>query len=112
MDEPVSGLDYGNQIRLLEETAKLADSGLMIIKSTHYPDHALMVADDVLMLHKGVIFAKGSPERVINPENMKKLYRTEVSLVEHGGRLCLYPGDLNRNRQAGLSAALTETAAV
>jgi iron complex transport system ATP-binding protein len=99
MDEPVSGLDYGNQMRLLEETAKLADSGLMIIKSTHYPDHALMVADDVMMLHDGKLYARGKPEHVIDSHSMNKLYRTKVSLVNHGGRLCLYPADLKRERQ-------------
>ncbi len=97
MDEPVSGLDYGNQMRLLEETAKLAEEGLMIIKSTHYPDHALMVADNVIMLHDGKIYAKGEPEHVIIEESMYKLYKTRVNLVKHGEQTWLCPQRLRRN---------------
>lgn len=35
MDEPASGLDYGNQLRLLEQISGLAGEGYTFIKSTH-----------------------------------------------------------------------------
>lgn len=45
MDEPVNGLDYGNQIRLPGRIADLSRSGYTFIKTTHFPDHALWGGD-------------------------------------------------------------------
>lgn len=83
MDEPVSGLDYGNQIRLLEETTKLARDGLMIIKSTHHPDHALMVADRIIMIHEKRVLAQGPPKDVINEQNMRLLYQINTTVMKN-----------------------------
>ena len=49
MDEPASGLDYGNQFRLLEQIVRLSDEGYTFIESTHAPEHALWVADRAIM---------------------------------------------------------------
>ena len=63
MDEPVSELDYGNQIRLLEMIARLAGQGKTFLKTTHYPDHALMVSSRVAVMHEGRMIADGAPRR-------------------------------------------------
>ena len=39
MDEPTSNLDFGNQIRVLKEIRKLADEGMGICLTSHYPEH-------------------------------------------------------------------------
>ena len=52
MDEPSASLDYGNQIMLLERIKNIANEGYTIILSTHFPDHALWIADRVVMLQK------------------------------------------------------------
>ena len=63
-DEPANGLDYGNQIRLLEELVNLSSEGYTFIKSTHFPDHALWVADRVLMMNRGkIVLDKAGPEK-------------------------------------------------
>jgi len=80
LDEPANGLDYGNQIRLLEELARLCDAGYTFIKSTHFPDHALWVADRVLMLDHGRIIADGSPDETITTESLFRLYGREVDV--------------------------------
>lgn len=66
MDEPVSGLDYGNQIRLLETISTLSDQGYTFLKTTHYPDHALMVSSRVVVMNGGKIISNGNPKDVIN----------------------------------------------
>lgn len=81
MDEPVSGLDFGNQIKLLEIVRELADSGLAIIKSTHFPEHALMCADRAILLHKGKLLADGSPEEAVNSSNLMKIYNIGVNVL-------------------------------
>jgi len=94
MDEPVNGLDYGNQMRLLADLNGLAKDGLTFIMTTHFPDHALMTADRVVMLNKGTVIADGRPETVINRDSLRDLYRIEVNVAaipgaKGTGRVCV-----------------------
>jgi iron complex transport system ATP-binding protein len=109
MDEPVNGLDYGNQIRLLARIADLAAGGYTFIKTTHFPDHALWVSDRVVMLKEGRVVADGPTEAIVNPANLYTLYNTPVDVVElnGGARICVpqalgrYGGHMrpSRNRE-------------
>jgi len=87
MDEPASGLDYGNQLRLLEQIARLARDGYTFIKSTHSPEHALWVADRAVMIKEGQIVADGPCGEVINTENLHNLYDARVNIVKLAGSL-------------------------
>ena len=49
LDEPTASLDYGNQVRIIGEIARLSRSGYGIVLSTHNPDHAFAVADKVTL---------------------------------------------------------------
>ena len=91
MDEPVNGLDYGNQIRLLARIADLSRSGYTFIKTTHFPDHALWVSDRVVMLKEGGVVADGPAAETINKANLYQLYNTRVDVVglNGGGRICV-----------------------
>lgn len=80
MDEPVSGLDYGNQLRLLERIHQLAQEGYSFLKSTHFPEHALLISDRVILLGSGVIIVEGKPLTVITAENIQRLYGVEVDI--------------------------------
>lgn len=91
MDEPVSGLDYGNQLRLLEHLDLLASKGTTIIMTTHFPDHALLIASDVILIRNGKLFAQGLPTQVITEENLRALYDVKVSVHSsiHGFSMCI-----------------------
>lgn len=80
LDEPVTGLDYGNQIRLLEQLSRLASEGYTFVKSTHFPDHALWISSHVVLLKHGRVIAEGKPEEVINKDTLFHLYGTEVDV--------------------------------
>jgi iron complex transport system ATP-binding protein len=84
MDEPVNGLDYGNQIRLLELIDSLAKEGYTFLKTTHYPDHALLVSTRVVVLNEGKIVADGEPQEVINSQMIQEIYGVESQIIEHG----------------------------
>ena len=90
-DEPANGLDYGNQIRLLEELVNLSSEGYTFIKSTHFPDHALWVADRVLMMKEGNIIANGSSDETITRGNLYSLYGREVDIhsLKEDFRVCV-----------------------
>lgn len=83
MDEPVTGLDLGNQMQLLDLISTLSQNGKIIIQTTHYPDHALRVSNKVLWLDKGQILAFGSPEEVINTQRIYDVYMVESELIKH-----------------------------
>ncbi len=84
MDEPVSGLDYGNQIRLLELISKLSNQGYTFLKTTHYPDHALLVSNRVVVMNGGKIIANGKPHDVITTQMIQDVYGIGADLIEHG----------------------------
>lgn len=83
MDEPVTGLDLGNQMRLLDLISTLASDGKIVIQTTHYPDHALRVSTQVLWLDGGKILAFGSPEEVISTQRIYDVYKVESELLRH-----------------------------
>ena len=46
MDEPETGLDFRNQLRVMDLIDVLShQKGLTVILNTHYPDHACSIAD-------------------------------------------------------------------
>ncbi|HET6420199.1 MAG TPA: ABC transporter ATP-binding protein [Geobacteraceae bacterium] len=98
-DEPANGLDYGNQIKLLEELINLSREGYTFIKSTHFPDHALWIADRVIMMKQGEIIASGGPEDTITSENLYALYGREIDIhsLKENFRVCV-PGRLGNCR--------------
>ncbi|BBO93389.1 ABC transporter ATP-binding protein [Desulfosarcina ovata] len=110
MDEPVNGLDYGNQIRLLGRIADLARDGYTFIKTTHFPDHALWISDRVVMLKQGQVIADGRTRDVISRNNLFRLYNTPVNVIGLAGgyRICV-PEALNRFKRP---APASDTAVV
>jgi len=103
MDEPVSGLDYGNQIRLLGQIADLAQTGYTFIKTTHFPEHAIWISDRVIMLRDGRVMADGEALAVTNEENLYRLYNTSIGVVctGEGIRVCIPRHLAERRRFAG-----------
>ena len=74
MDEPTNGLDFGNQIKLLEMIKALGDEGYTFVQTTHYPRHAKFVSSLTLFIKDGEILAFGRSEQLINAENIDKIY--------------------------------------
>jgi len=78
LDEPTANLDFGNQMRVLAEIARLRERGIAILLCSHDPGHALEVADEVLLIQEGRTFTRGRPADVITDENLSRLYGIEV----------------------------------
>ncbi len=91
LDEPTAGLDYGNQVRVLERMLRLADSGIAVLFSTHDPDHAFLCAQRALLLAEGRSLALGPPAEVINADMLERVYGVSVRVLalEEGGHTCL-----------------------
>lgn len=92
MDEPTANLDYGNQVRVLEQVRRLARQGYTVIQSTHNPEQAFLYADEVLAVKDGTIAAHGKPNEVMDAELIQSLYGIDVrveSLMDDRMRVCI-----------------------
>lgn len=82
MDEPTSSLDYGNQTRVMRQTAKLAKEGYIIIQSTHNPEHVFLYAEKVLVLYEGKVKTFGHPNEVLTREVLEEIYQIDLHLYD------------------------------
>lgn len=80
MDEPTASLDYGNQIRVLEQIRQLADRGYLVLISTHNPQHIFLYADDVLLIEGGTAIVFGKPQDVLSEALLSHVYRVPIQL--------------------------------
>lgn len=83
MDEPVTGLDLGNQMRLLDLISSLKNDGKIVIQTTHYPDHALRISTKVLWLDNGKTTAFGNPKDVISTQRIYDIYGVKSEFLTH-----------------------------
>jgi len=69
----------------------LSREGYTFIKSTHFPDHALWVADRVIMMKQGSIIANGGSHETITSENLYSLYAREIDIhsLRENFRVCV-----------------------
>ncbi len=98
MDEPVSGLDYGNQLRFLALLRGLAAHGYAILKATHHPEHTLLASTRVALLCDGAIVLDGPPAEVVTPSTIKRIYHVEVSAFHapNGDTIAFHPSAMNQ----------------
>ncbi|EIK95399.1 ABC transporter [Pseudomonas sp. M47T1] len=82
LDEPVTGLDFGHQLRLLDRLQQLAASGLAILTTSHRPEQALAGANRVWVLHEQRLIADGTPHQVIDAALMQRLYGVPVRQID------------------------------
>lgn len=90
MDEPTASLDFGNQVVVLCEVKRLAETGLAVLLSTHDPDHAFSVGNRVALLDGGRLIAQGAPHEVLTPERLHAVYGVSVVVerLSQGQTVC------------------------
>ncbi len=81
LDEPTANLDPKHQLETLELLEELRSHGLCLVLATHDLTHAYRVSDKVLMLKGGRVFALGSPEEVLTPGNLLKVYGVRMLVL-------------------------------
>jgi len=81
MDEPTASLDFGNQIRVLDEISALGRRGIAVLMSTHHPDHARRVAGRVALLKRGRIVGEGAPDALLSVHQLARLYDVDPARI-------------------------------
>lgn len=92
LDEPTASLDFGNQALVLREVRALAKrDGLAVLMTTHQPDHALLLANAVLLVSQGGAEGPAPPEALITPETLRSAYGVEAAIGTLGTRRVVAP---------------------
>ena len=90
MDEPCANLDLGNQVVVLRQVRALAESGLVVVVTSHDPNHAFMLDGDVVCVGRGGHVVSGRAAEVLTPAALGQLYGIDVGVGDvagpHGAR--------------------------
>lgn len=81
LDEPASHLDFGNQIRVLEQIRNLVHTGIGVLMTTHSPNHAFLFATRVALLRPDKTLALGAPIDILTESNLKATYGVDVHMT-------------------------------
>ncbi|HHW61643.1 MAG TPA: ABC transporter ATP-binding protein [Syntrophomonadaceae bacterium] len=81
MDEPTSSLDFGNQVKVLNHIQQLGNLDMAVLMSCHFPEHAFLYSNRVVMLNEGKILCSGVPTETITGDRLKTLYGVDVEIV-------------------------------
>lgn len=96
MDEPEAGLDLKNTQRILGVIRNISrKEGRQVIFITHSPDHALAVADMVLLLGPGKKALWGKTQEVLCQENLELAYEMRLKMISQAGYRCVVPAERN-----------------
>ena len=72
------------KIRVLEKIKQLQAQNIALLITTHNPQQAMYLAENILLLDQEYGFQQGSQERLLTLENLAKIYRTSVAqLAQH-----------------------------
>ena len=90
LDEPTANLDFANQVRALQMIRDLSHQGFTVLMASHSPDHALLTANQVVLMRDGTVYKCGHPEDTITEESLSNLYKTHAMVfntaVKSAGR--------------------------
>jgi iron complex transport system ATP-binding protein len=91
LDEPLSAQDPGHVGVVLAALRGLAAAGHAVLVVLHDLSAAAVVADRVLMLAGGRRAAVGSPEEVLAPAPLERVFGVPFTRVDADGRWLIFP---------------------
>ena len=81
MDEPTLHLDISMQFDALNLVHNLSrEKGMTVVIVSHDLGMVARYCDRIVMIHKHKIFADGTPEEVLTPENMRTVFNVDAEL--------------------------------
>ena len=96
MDEAFANLDINHQLEIMQLLSEInREHNKLIILVSHNINLASEYCERIVMLKKGVVIADGTPQEIINSENLKKLYNAKLEIIKNpisGKPNLIYPG--------------------
>lgn len=92
LDEPLTGLDMRHAVGMMRQVRAAADTlGKTVVLVIHDVNFAAAYADRIIALESGRIVASGTPDEIMTPEVLERVFETPVEVVEQGGkRVAIY----------------------
>lgn len=90
LDEPASSLDFRNQDIILSTLRRVAaENGLTVLLTTHFPQHAIHLANKVLLMHDVDRHLWGKADEMLTEHHLEALYGLPIRKVhvDHGGQI-------------------------
>ncbi|MFH1176541.1 MAG: ABC transporter ATP-binding protein [Acidobacteriota bacterium] len=92
LDEPATALDVGHQLALVATLRSLLADGVGVLLVLHDWNLALRIANELLVLHHGVLHAAGPPDDILHPQLFADVFGVSVELLStSSGRPVVVP---------------------
>ena len=112
LDEPTTGLDPKARRDLWHLVEDIRKKGTTVFLTTHYLDEAEKLADDVAVMHKGKVIARGSPQELVTKhgkmtvvvlvgvgkDGLREVTRRGITATEEGGDVLVPVADPSEMR--------------
>ncbi len=108
LDEPTTGLDPRSRLEMWDVIDGLVADGTTLLLTTQYLDEAERLADDIVVIDRGAVIARGTATELKSQSGGD---RVEVT-IGPGGDLGRVPGLLAPFAQTGVSASVDAEARV
>ena len=81
LDEPLNSLDIYHQFEVLKTIQRItANYDAVTVVALHDLNLAARYADEVVMLHDGLLYAQGPPAAVLTAETIRAVYRVDAEV--------------------------------
>lgn len=78
LDEPTTFLDIAHEMSVFELLASLARGGIAVLLVSHQLNLVARFADQIVLLHRGVVAATGTPAEVMRGDILERVYEWPV----------------------------------
>ncbi len=84
LDEPTTFLDYRRQAEIRDLLVRVnAESGVAVLAVTHDVNIAALESHRIVALREGEVVFSDTPEALMTPEVLRRIYGTSLVLVDH-----------------------------
>jgi iron complex transport system ATP-binding protein len=84
LDEPTANLDIRHQVEILDLIKNLClENNLAVLVALHDLNLASQYCDQLILINRERVYARGTPKEVINPQNIKEVYGAEGCVYAH-----------------------------
>lgn len=93
LDEPLNNLDINYQHEFLLLAKKFCNSQTVIVAIMHDINLAIQFADEVYVMNKGMMVARGTPAQTISEALIKEVFHVNISLInnpENGEKIMVF----------------------
>jgi len=90
LDEPISHLDFHNQIRIIKLIKQIAHEGVTVVATMHDPNYAFLFGEDFLFVHHKKVISDPNNEPWNNPL-VREIFHDEIELLKYKDKFVVLP---------------------